>query len=190
MKFNHEAKSFPEAIGVSEEQLNNLDKSVKNILSDMNNPDKVCKKSQIVELIAATMSYTDLVILATERIFDKNIQINKMFKKAKKDLFKSSSSKLADLTELALKKIEEQPDISKKMEMLQQLKDAITGKFKDGILTKKPEGMPSDIQSLRIDPTDIDGSLDRYNLPKDVKEELKKQIKKSLRELGENEKED
>jgi hypothetical protein len=147
IKFNHTKTSFSEALGLDDNDICQLAKTMSGMMKD------VCKnntsKSEIAELIAKTCSFTEILILATEGFQAKMDDVTNHFKEVIED-----------------KDLANEKDIK---EFERKLKS-------------KMSDIKTPIKMIEVDPTDINGSLDRAGIPDDIKAELKLQILKVMRD--------
>lgn len=147
IKFDHSKNSFPEALGLDDNDTMELAKSMATMM------EYVAKtkppKSEIAELIAKTCSFTEILMLATDGF----------------------EAKMDDAL-LHFKDMIGDEDLSDKTDMIKLLKK----------LKAKVEKGKASIMKLEIDPSDIDGSLDRADVPEELRGELKARILKEMRD--------
>lgn len=155
IKFDHSKDSFPEALGLDDNDTMQLAKTMATMMEHAVKTGP--SKSEIAELIAKTCSFTEILILATDGFKFKMHEAVDHFKEAMDD---------ADLAN------EEDMD-----EFLKKLK----AKMKDG---------RASVHKIEIDPSDIDGSLDRAGVPNDLRSELKARILKEMRDRLRDQEED
>jgi hypothetical protein len=151
IKFDHSKTHFHEALGMDEDDHQLLIRS----LADMSTylVKKEPNKSEMAELLAQTLSYRELLYLATEGLEMKT-----------KDALNAYGN---------FQKIVEERG-------LERDSDEFTDAMHEAIGNTKSSS--SSIKSIAIDPTDIDGSLDRYDLPDEIKAELKKHILQEMKD--------
>ncbi len=154
MNFNHNEDSFHIAIGIDEEQHTLLTETLSEISLMMYKRDKLDKpmtKSEVAELLANTLSYKELVYVATSGMFSK-------------------TEKAGDAYEKFKRLVSERGIDPQDHEAIKELLEEV--------------GQDADVsvQKIEIDPTDIDGSLDRAGVPDDLRGELKLRILKELAE--------
>lgn len=154
MNFNHNEDSFHIAIGIDEEQHTLLTETLSEISLMMYKRDKLDKpmtKSEVAELLANTLSYKELVYVATSGMFSK-------------------TEKAGDAYEKFKRLVSERGIDPEDHEAIKELLEEV--------------GQDADVsvQKIEIDPTDIDGSLDRAGVPDDLRGELKLRILKELAE--------
>lgn len=155
MNFNHNEESFHIAIGIDEEQHTLLTETLAEISLMMYKRDKLDKpmtKSEVAEVLANTLSYKELVFVATSGMFAKTQQAGDSYEKFKRLVVERGIDP------------ENHEEIKKLLEEVGQ------------------EGADVSVQRIEIDPTDIDGSLDRAGVPDDLRGELKLRILKELAE--------
>lgn len=152
MTFNHNEESFHIAIGIDEEQHTLLTETLAEISLMMYKRDKLDKsmtKSEVAELLANTLSYKELVYVATSGMFSKTEKAGDAYEKFKK---------------LVVERGIDPEDHKAIKELLEEVgHDAEVS-----------------VKKIEIDPTDIDGSLDRAGVPDDLRGELKLRILKEL----------
>lgn len=146
IKFDHSKKSFPEALGLNEEDVEQLAKTMARMMEHAAKND--ISQSEKAEMIAKTCSFTEILMMATDGFDAKMQQAVDHFKGILGD----------DLSD--------EDDIE---EFERKLKERFGG-------------VKSSIRKIEIDPTDIDGSLDRAGVPDDLKSELKLRILKEMRD--------
>lgn len=154
MNFNHNEDSFHIAIGIDEEQHTLLTETLSEISLMMYKRDKLDKpmtKSEVAELLANTLSYKELVYVATSGMFSK-------------------TEKAGDAYEKFKRLVSERGIDPEDHEAIKELIEEV--------------GQDADVsvKRIEIDPTDIDGSLDRAGVPDDLRGELKLRILKELAE--------
>lgn len=154
MNFNHNEESFHIAIGIDEEQHTLLTETLSEISLMMYKRDKLDKpmtKSEVAELLANTLSYKELVYVATSGMFSKTEKAGDAYEKFKR---------------LVVERGIDPEDQEAMKELIEEV------------------GQDADVsvQRIEIDPTDIDGSLDRAGVPDDLRMELKLRIIKELAE--------
>lgn len=154
MNFNHNEDSFHIAIGIDEEQHTLLTETLSEISLMMYKRDKLDKpmtKSEVAEQLANTLSYKELVYVATSGMFSK-------------------TEKAGDAYEKFKRLVSERGIDPQDHEAIKELLEEV--------------GQDADVsvQKIEIDPTDIDGSLDRAGVPDDLRGELKLRILKELAE--------
>jgi DNA-directed RNA polymerase subunit F len=152
MNFNHNEESFHIAIGIDEEQHTLLTETLSEISLMMYKRDKLDKpmtKSEVAELLANTLSYKELVYVATSGMFSK-------------------TEKAGDAYEKFKRLVSERGIDPQDQEAIKELIEEV--------------GHDADVsvKRIEIDPTDIDGSLDRAGVPDDLRGELKLRILKEL----------
>lgn len=152
MNFNHNEESFHIAIGIDEEQHTLLTETLAEISLMMYKRDKLDKpmtKSEVAELLANTLSYKELVYVATSGMFSK-------------------TEKAGDAYEKFKRLVSERGIDPEDHEAIKELIEEV--------------GQDADVsvKRIEIDPTDIDGSLDRAGVPDDLRSELKLRIIKEL----------
>lgn len=152
MNFNHNEDSFHIAIGIDEEQHTLLTETLSEISLMMYKRDKLDKpmtKSEVAELLANTLSYKELVYVATSGMFSK-------------------TEKAGDAYEKFKRLVSERGIDPEDHEAIKELIEEV--------------GQDADVsvKRIEIDPTDIDGSLDRAGVPDDLRGELKLRILKEL----------
>jgi len=152
MNFNHNEDSFHIAIGIDEEQHTLLTETLSEISLMMYKRDKLDKpmtKSEVAELLANTLSYKELVYVATSGMFSK-------------------TEKAGDAYEKFKRLVSERGIDPEDHEAIKELIEEV--------------GQDADVsvKRIEIDPSDIDGSLDRAGVPDDLRGELKLRILKEL----------
>lgn len=152
MNFNHNEESFHIAIGIDEEQHTLLTETLSEISLMMYKRDKLDKpmtKSEVAELLANTLSYKELVYVATSGMFSK-------------------TEKAGDAYEKFKRLVSERGIDPEDHEAIKELIEEV--------------GQDADVsvKRIEIDPSDIDGSLDRAGVPDDLRGELKLRILKEL----------
>ena len=157
IKFDHTKETLADAMGIDNEQLELLQKTMCDL--SLHIVKTTPTKSEIAEILAKSLSYTELVYLATETVENKTLEALKMYEK-------HVGSKGESLGEL--------------LDTLKKLKDSLDG---------SPGKSFKEIKSIKIDPNDIDGSLDNYDLPEEVKKELKAKIIEEMRDKLDNQEE-
>jgi hypothetical protein len=152
MTFNHNEESFHIAIGIDEEQHTLLTETLAEISLMMYKRDKLDKpmtKSEVAELLANTLSYKELVYVATSGMFSKTEKAGDAYEKFKRLVVDRG---IDPENQEAIKKL----------------------------LEEVGHDAEVSVQKIEIDPTDIDGSLDRAGVPDDLRGELKLRILKEL----------
>lgn len=152
MNFNHNEDSFHIAIGIDEEQHTLLTETLSEISLMMYKRDKLDKpmtKSEVAELLANTLSYKELVYVATSGMFSKTEKAGDAYEKFKRLVSERGIDP------------EDQEAIKELIEEVGQDADV-------------------SVKRIEIDPSDIDGSLDRAGVPDDLRGELKLRILKEL----------
>lgn len=152
MNFNHNEDSFHIAIGIDEEQHTLLTETLSEISLMMYKRDKLDKpmtKSEVAELLANTLSYKELVYVATSGMFAKTEKAGDAYEKFKR---------------LVVERGIDPQDHETIKELIEEV------------------GQDADVsvKRIEIDPSDIDGSLDRAGVPDDLRGELKLRILKEL----------
>jgi hypothetical protein len=155
IKFDHSKNHFHQALGMDDADHELLVKSLADMSSYLLKKEPT--KSEMAEIIANTLSYRELLYLATEGL--------EMKTKDALDVY-SDFQKIVDK-----RGIERDSD-----EFTEAMHEAIK-KSK----TASPFSSSS-IKSIAIDPTDIDGSLDKYDLPDEIRAELKLRILQEMRD--------
>lgn len=154
MNFNHNEESFHIAIGIDEEQHTLLTETLAEISLMMYKRDKLDKpmtKSEVAELLANTLSYKELVYVATSGMFSK-------------------TEKAGDAYEKFKRLVSERGIDPEDHEAIKELIEEVG------------HDAEVSVKRIEIDPTDIDGSLDRAGVPDDLRSELKLRIIKELAE--------
>jgi len=155
IKFDHSKNHFHEALGMDNDDHQLLVKS----LADMSTYllKKEPTKSEMAELLANTLSYRELLYLATEGL--------EMKTKDALDVY-GDFQKMVD------------------ERGLERDSDEFTEAMHEAVKKSKSASpfSSSSIKSIAIDPTDIDGSLDKYDLPDEIKSELKKRILQEMKD--------
>lgn len=157
IKFDHSKKSFHEAIGIDEEQSNMLNKTlaeISTLIVKRERANNSMKQSEVAEILANTLSYTELLSLATHGLSDRTQEAISEFE----NVLKLATEKGVDFAD----------------------RKAMTDVMHDVLENRKESS--SSIRSIAIDPTDIDGSLDKYDLPDEIKSELKKRILQEMKD--------
>lgn len=88
MEFNHKADTYWNAINVTKETMNDLAGKTSTLALEF--VEKFNKESELTEAVMHTMSYNDLLIIATKYIRSKVIE-------AQKETFKSLSDELLNM---------------------------------------------------------------------------------------------
>jgi hypothetical protein len=157
IKFDHSKKSFHEAIGIDEEQSNIFNKTlaeISTLIVTRERANNSMKQSEVAEILANTLSYTELLSLATRGLSDRT---------------EEALSEFENVLKLATKKGVDFAD-----------KEAMKDVMYDVLENRKESS--SSIRSIVIDPSDIDGSLDAAGIPDEIKAQLKLRILKEMRD--------
>jgi hypothetical protein len=149
IKFDHSQKEFHLAIGIDDEQRMTLMETLAGISAHMVKEEP--SKSKVAEMLATTLSYKELLLVATEGMEAKT---------------KDALEKYVKFTKLAEKR---GLDMDDKDEIIKAIKEVVKRDEND------EDDAPS-IKSICIDPDDIDGSLDRANVPDEFRDVLKSRI--------------
>lgn len=152
INFDHSKKSFHEALGIDEEQstlLANTLAEISTLIISRERDNNSMKQSEVAELLANTLSYRELLSLATQG--------------------------LADRTETAIGEFENVLRLAQERGVSFKDKEAITEIMHEVVREKREESRTS-IKSIAIDAEDIDGSLDRANVPEEIRPQIKARI--------------
>lgn len=149
IKFNHQNKQFHHAIGMDDKEREILMETLAGISANIVKTEP--SKSEIAETLAMTLSYRELLYLATEGMEAK--------------------------TEQALKKYMKFTDYVKGKDLDMDDKESVIKAIKESLeKDEKDESSVPDVKSICVDADDIDGSLDRAGVPDEIKSQLKARI--------------
>lgn len=149
IKFDHTQEDFNLAIGIDEEQHQLLQETLaelSKLMFDRIRDDNSMSKSEVAEILANTLSYKELLYLATDAM------------KVKTDRAIDAFGKFHKLAAERNINPEDQ--------------DAIKSLIKE-VASNDDDDSSSSIRTIAIDADDIDGSLDRANVPKEIRSQIK-----------------
>lgn len=152
INFDHSKKSFHEALGIDEEQSELLTKTlaeISTLIVSREREDNSMKQSEVAELLANTLSYRELLSLATQGLVDRT---------------EAALGEFANVLKLAQKRGVSFKDKSAMTDIMHE------------VVQDKKENPSSGIKSIAIDPDDIDCSLDRANVPEEIRQQIKARI--------------
>jgi phage terminase large subunit-like protein len=155
INFDHSKKTFHESIGIDSEQVDLLNKTLaemSTLIVTRARKGESLKNSEIAELLANTLSYKELIYVATHGLQDRT---------------ESALGEFKNVLELASKR---GVDFSDRSQMTDIMKEVVN----------KKESV--DVRSIVIDPSDIDGSLEAAGVPDELKSELKKRILQEMKD--------
>jgi phage terminase large subunit-like protein len=155
INFDHSKKTFHESIGIDSEQVDLLNQTLaemSTLIVNKARKGESFKNSEVAELLANTLSYKELIYVATHGLQDRT---------------ESALSEFKNVLKLASKRGVE---FSDRAQMTDIMKEVVANKDS------------SDIRSIVIDPSDIDGSLDEAGVPDELKSELKKRILQEMKD--------